>query len=172
MTVADWIQELGSRLAGRAGTWVVTTVLGVALTLGYWTCTGSSGGSDSLDQIPEAFFEGGDTYSVDLDVNQPAWLHVSVQREDRDTNEYYLEAREALDPGAWTVEFEAPPDTLIYFDLSFKDPQPGAETRWAIQRNGSRIWSESNVMGPDYPEHWGFGLQLEPEQWTQPPSWY
>lgn len=172
MNIVEMLQGLGPRLLGRAGTWVVTTVMGVALTLGYWTCTGDSGGMDTVDQVPAAFFDGGDTYAVDFYLNQPGWLYVSVQRDERSHDDHYLEAIELFEPGEWTVEFGAPPDTILYFDLSVTDPQPGGEVRWTILRNDTRIWSESRVMEPDYPENWGFGLVLEPEQWAEPPAWY
>lgn len=171
MNVGELVKSLGLGLLGRAGWWVFTTVLGVALTLGWWTCTGSSGDDEILESIPAVFLEGGDRYEVDIELTQPGEMYVMVAR-DTATEYTTIEATEKFAPGEWTVAFEAPPDALPYLDLQIKQPTEGALVRWTVYRNDEKVWSEStNSLGENRPNGWYWGLELEPGQWAPASYW-
>ncbi len=171
MNFGDLLKNIGIRLLGRAGWWLITTVLGVALTLGWWTCTGTGDDDEFHDSIPAVFFEGGDKYEIDIELTQPGEMYVSAVR-DTPKEYVHIEAVETFQPGEWTLAFEAAPDTLPYLDLQIKQPTEGALVRWTVYRNGEKVWSEStNSLGETLPNGWYWGLELYPEQWAPRSEW-
>lgn len=143
-------------LATRAG----MAVLGVVMTLAWWSFRGGSGiATTALDRIPDRVFAAdAGTLDIEVETSGPARMHAAFEKQEPHT---MLEATEMIGAGSRSWTIAVPAGTYASFNLTAEKPQVGAKLRWVLRLNGKVIAEESQTLDAPLKDGWAFGLGRE-----------
>ena len=148
------------KLAMRAA----ISLVGMAITLGWWSLRGSSGSADdTLEKIPAAVWEGGDNgLTIEVEVSGPARINAAFHGPAPSGDERrHLEAWENIPAGrhSWTIVL--PAGTGGVLDLGIPEPKIGSRMAWTVRLNGQTIVQESDTLEKPLQPGYAFGLQAD-----------
>ncbi|HEV8525036.1 MAG TPA: hypothetical protein VGQ71_11090 [Terriglobales bacterium] len=154
------------KLATRAA----ISLLGMAITLGWWSLRGNSGSADhTLEKIPAAVWEGGGSrLTIEAEVSDPARINAAFHGPAPSGDERrYLEAWENISAGrhSWTIAL--PAGTGGVLDLGIPEPKIGSRISWTVTLNGQTIVQESDALEKPLEAGYAFGLQANLGQDTE-----
>jgi hypothetical protein len=141
-------------------------VLGVAVTLAWWTLRGGGTGSESQHGIPAQVWNGaGGSLAVQVETTCPA--RMSVGFEARDESGRSLETWEDVAAGehSWTID--VPPNAGGYIELNAQGPKVGDTLKWTISVNGRVIDEQSESLAEELRQGYAFFLQLHLHDYGQ-----
>jgi hypothetical protein len=141
-------------LVKRAG----LAILGVVVTLAYWSFFGGSVADSEVEGIPSIVWEGGGgTLSVETDTTTPAKFRISFNG--RGDDDKSLAAWTPVTPGAhiWTINI--PRGAGGYIELSADDPKVGDKLSWRITLNGETVDEQLETLEQPLSPGYGFFLQ-------------
>ena len=135
-------------------------ILGIAVTLIWWSIRGSNDHSQSVDRIPEKVWEGGAaTMTINVESSCPARLSITFSEEKDDGDGRHLEAWEKMKAGSHSWAINLPAHAGGYIDLTADSPEVGARMTWAIKINDRVIAEETQTLDEPLKAGYAFGLQ-------------
>lgn len=140
----------------------VMAILGLALTLAWWSIRGGKSDSESVSGIPKKVWDGGaGTMTIDVETSGPARMNVTFSEEDGEGDEARsLEAWEKVKAGSHSWTIELPSNAGGYVDLTAEEPEVGARLSWVIRVNDQVMTEESQTLDQPLKPKYAFGLQL------------
>jgi hypothetical protein len=142
-------------------------VLGVAVTLTWWTLRGGGGGSQAQQGIPARVWEGGGgTLTIQVETTCPAKMSIGFDARDAEQRKS-LEVWEKVPAGerSWTID--VPPRAGGYIELNAESPKVGDRLKWTIAVNGQVIDEQSETLEQALQPNYAFFLQLHAEDYGQ-----
>jgi len=145
---------------------VVLGILGVALTLGFWTVkgwfTGEAGATSA--HIPEKVWDGGGG-TVFIEVETTDTARVSATFESNvpmdDEEHEYLETWERIEPGERTYKIEVPANVSGTAEVCADVPKVGSRARIALQVDGSTMAEDSATLTEPLKPGYAFCAQIQ-----------
>jgi hypothetical protein len=149
---------------------IVTTVLGVALMLGWWTlrdkmgCNGDSS-SSTVKKIPSKVWDGGGgTLTIEAEASEPASVVASFETNDsvEEKDHKFLEAWEQIQAGQHVFTVEVPANVGGHISVLFPDPKVakvGSKLSVRVSVNGKLLGEDVQTLDKPLPE--GYGMQAE-----------
>jgi hypothetical protein len=131
------------RLAIRAG----LAILGMVITLAWWTFHPGDSHTQSLSQIPAKVWSGGSTLEVEVDSTTAATMRISFSRHDQPAGEQQtLETYEKIPAGphSWTID--VPARVGGYIELGADAPNSGDKLTMKIKSNGHVVNEQSEQL--------------------------
>lgn len=114
-------------------------LLGVGVTLGYWSLRGPGADTtERLADVPAVVWEGGTAVNIAASCNQPGKLHLSFGRRPLDAKEDHpsdqsLEVEVPLEVGDHNYKVEVPAGVHGYVELGISQPTVGAIASVRVQ---------------------------------------
>jgi hypothetical protein len=134
------------RLAIRAG----LAVLGMVITLAWWTYRHEDSHTQSASHIPAKVWSGGNTLEVEVDSTTAATMRISFSQHDKPAGEQQtMEAYEKIPAGlhSWTVD--VPAQVGGYIELQADAPTSGDKLTMKIKSNGHLVNEQADQLnGP------------------------
>lgn len=135
----------------------VTAVLGLTLTLGYWSFTGGGRDVEVGERIPKKVWEGGGgTLTVQVESSSPGTMRISFN--DR-KDERSLETYEKVSAGSYRWSVDVPRGAGGYVEFGADKPQVGDTLSWTIMVNGSEVDSQSSELEAELGHNEAFFIQ-------------
>jgi hypothetical protein len=147
---------------------VLLAVVGVAITLGWWTLRGGGSGSVAQQGIPAKVWSGGGgTLSVQVETSCPAKMSIGFEERGKDAGAKSLETWEQVGAGthSWTVD--VPPAAGGYIELNAVEPKVGDHLKWSVSVNGQVIDEQSETLHEALKQGYAFFLQIHLEDYGQ-----
>ena len=147
----DFLKQLVQQIVRRAA----FAVIGIAVTLAYWTFTGR-GGADAVQGIPATVWEGdGGILSVEVETTTPSQFRISFS----DEKDRSLEAWTPVEAGAHSWALNIPRGAGGYIELGAEDPKVGDKLSWKITLNGETVEEQSDALETPLEPGYAFFLQ-------------
>lgn len=147
----------------RAG----VAVVGVVVTIGWWTITGSgTNDTDAVKGIPAKVWEGG-AAKLEVEVETTSEARFSIGFNEASEDGRSLEAWTTVPAGThhWTID--VPSGAGGYIDLTAEDPEVGDKLSWKILVDGTTVNEDSQTLEEALKEGWAFGLQAYMEDYSK-----
>lgn len=146
-------------------------ILGVALTLGFWTVRGwfLDDASASLSHIPEKVWEGGGgTVAIEVETSDPARVSVSFETDvGVDSEDHrFLETWERVGPGSHTFRVEVPANVSGTAEVSVDDPKVGSRVRITVKVDGRVVAEDAQILERPLEPGYGFFAQVYLEDYA------
>jgi hypothetical protein len=128
---------------------LILGVIGVALTLAWWSFRGEHKSVPTSDRIPPVVFGGGGgPVTVSFDVSGPAVLRASFGhgKNGKGGHDQRLDAYPKFPAGHHEVTFEAAPETWSSLELELERPSPGATLSWSVTAGGREVHRHSEAL--------------------------
>lgn len=152
--MGDWLQ--------RAGVKLITSVVGVAIALAWFSFSGGGGDYKELKRLPETVFDGGSgELTFEFKTNQPADLWATFERYSDDDSDEEIAVRREFTPGRYERTVDVGPDTYVYFELKIEEPKVGAEIDWKVYLDGKEVMRESLELDEPLEDGYAFFVQFE-----------
>jgi hypothetical protein len=151
---------------------VVLGILGVALTLGFWTVKGWFVGDASATSahIPDKVWDGGGgTVFVEVESTDPARVSVTFETNVAidDADHKFLETWERVEPGVHTYKIEVPANVSGTAEVSAEEPKVGSRVRVAVKVDGSTVAEDSLTLTEPLKPGYGFFAQVHLEDYAK-----
>jgi hypothetical protein len=147
------------QIAKRVG----LAVLGVVVTLAYWSFTGGGDAGSDVRGIPQKVWEGdGGTLSVEVESTTPARFSISFS-DDKDRS---LEAWTPVKAGSHTWSVNIPRGAGGYIQLGAENPKVGDKLSWKIMLNGKTVETQSETLEEPLTSGYAFFLQSEYDDYS------
>ena len=131
-------------------------VLGVVVTLAYWSFTGGGGANSEVQGIPSKVWEGdGGILAVEVESTSPARFSISFS----DDSDRSLQVWTPVEAGAQTWTLSIPRGAGGYIELGAQDPKVGDTLKWKITLNGDTVEEQSETLEKPLTEGYAFFLQ-------------
>ena len=151
---------------------VVLGILGVVLTLGFWTVKGWFVGDASATSahIPDKVWDGGGgTVFVEVESTDPARVSVTFETNVAidDADHKFLETWERVEPGVHTYKIEVPANVSGTAEVSAEAPKVGSRVRVAVKVDGSTVAEDSLTLTEPLKPGYGFFAQVHLEDYAK-----
>ena len=131
-------------------------VLGVVVTLAYWSYKGSPNASTEVEGIPSKVWEGGGgLLAIDVDSTTSARFSISFARGDDKS----LDTWTRVTPGTHTFVINVPKGAGGEIELSADSPKVGDKISWKIRLNGETVDEQTETLDKPLAAGYGFFLQ-------------
>jgi hypothetical protein len=140
-------------LAIRAG----LAVLGMAITLTWWTIHRGDSHSQSSSRIPDKVWSGGHTLEIEVESTSTATMRVSFSQHDKPAGEQQtLETYERIAAGtrSWTID--VPAHVGGYIEIEAEKPNPGDRLAMKVKSNGKLVDEQTEKL--DQPLQSGYAF--------------
>jgi hypothetical protein len=149
---------------------LVTSAIGLAAVLIYWTLTGHhTAVSSGPQKLPAKFLNGGGgTLSIEANSTAPATLRYTlrVPSENGDSKDKVIGYEELESgPHSWTTEIA--PNTGVELEWEARSPQPGAKLSWTVKLNGKELDTQDETLNGALKANEAFFIQYEREDVTK-----
>jgi len=139
----------------RAG----VAVLGVVVTLAWWSLRGDDGKNTSADSIPAKVWNGGGgTVTIEIETTTAARMSVTFTEEKEDGRS--LSTWEIVQPGSRSWTIDVPASVGGYIDLVAENPQVGDKLSWKVKVNGQVVNEQSESLEEALKPGYAFGIQV------------
>jgi hypothetical protein len=130
-------------------------ILGLVVTLGYWSFRGDPNASTETEGIPSKVWEGGGLLAVEIDSTTSARLSISFAHgEDKS-----LHTWTRVTPGVHTWVISVPTGAGGEIELSADSPKVGDKLSWKIRFNGETFDDQTETLEKPLSPGYGFFLQ-------------
>ncbi len=140
------------------------TILGVAVTLGFWTVRDrfTDRASASLSRIPNKVWSGGNRIEVEVETSARARVSASFETGNApdDASHQYLETWEKVEPGRHTFTIDVPAQVGGMVEIDSEDPKVGDTVRIALKVGGSVVAEDRATLSEPLRPGYGFFAQL------------
>jgi len=142
-------------------------VLGVAVTLAWWTLRGGGTGSQAQQGIPSRVWSGGGgSLAIQVETTCPAKMSIGFDARDEEKRKS-LEVWEPIAAGARSWTIDVPPRAGGYIELNADNPKVGDRLKWTISLNGQVIDEQSETLDEALRPNYAFFLQLHVDDYSQ-----
>ena len=142
-------------------------VLGVAVTLTWWTLRGGGTGAQTQQGIPGRVWDGGGgTLTIQVETTCPAKMSIGFDARDEEKRRS-LEVWEAVPAGARSWTIDVPPRAGGYIELNAESPKVGDQLKWTLSLNGQVIDEQSETLQEALQPNHAFFLQLHEDDYSQ-----
>ena len=141
-------------------------VLGMVVTLSWWTITGTGSNDETVHGIPSKVWEGG-AAKLEVEVETTSAARINIGFDERDGDGKSMEAWTQISPGThrWTVD--VPSSVGGYIDLTAENPKSGDKLTWKILVDGTTVDEQSETLEEALKPGWAFGLQTFMEDYSK-----
>jgi len=140
------------------------TILGVALTLGFWTARDrlTDHASASLANIPEQVWDGGAKVVVEVETSAKARVSASFETDNPqdDAAHRYLETWQRVDPGVHSFTIDVPARVGGMVEIDSEEPKVGDTVRIALKIDGRVVAEDHARLDETLRPGYGFFAQL------------
>jgi hypothetical protein len=150
-------------LAIRAG----LAVLGVAITLTWWTIHPGHSHTQSSSHIPDKVWSGGPTLEIEVKSTTAATMRVSFSQHDKPIGEQQtLETYEKIPAGtrSWTIS--VPARVGGYIEIEAEKPNPGDSLAMKVKSNGKLVDEETEKLEQPLQSGYVFALQVHYDDYS------
>ena len=140
---------------------LLIAVLGVVVTLAWWSWRGSSDKTETADRIPAKVWEGGGgTLSVEVESTCKGKMSISfTERGGEDAKARRLEVWEEVAAGRHTWTIDIPPNAGGYIEFGAIQPKVGDRLTWTLRLNGNSIDEQDDTLKEELKSNYAFFLQ-------------
>jgi hypothetical protein len=145
------------KLVIRAG----LAVLGMAITLTWWTIHPGSSHTQSSSHIPDKVWKGGHSLEIEVESSTAATMRVSFSQYDKPAGEQQtLETYEKIAAGtrSWTIE--VPAHVGGYIEIQAETPSPGDKLSMKVKSNGKLVDNQTEKLEQALQAGYAFFLQV------------
>lgn len=151
---------------------LVLGVLGVAVTLGYWTVKGWLVGDAgaTVAHIPAKVWDGGGgSVVVEAETTDAGRVSVSFETGHLDdgSDHKMLETWERVGPGLHTWTIEVPPDTWGTAEVDVDGPKVGSKARVAVKVGGRTVAEDVQTLDEPLKNGYAFFAQEQLEDYAK-----
>lgn len=155
---------------GRLAWRVVLGILGVVLTLGFWTVKGwflEEAGATSA-HIPGKVWEGGRTIVLEVETTDAARVSATFETNLAldDAQHRYLETWERVQPGLHTYTIDVPAGVSGTAEVGVDDPKAGSHARIAVKVDGRTAVEDSQTLTEPLQSGYAFFAQVHLEDYA------
>ena len=137
---------------------VVTTVLGVVVTLVWWSMRGGDSNVATEDRIPAIVWSGGGgTMSIEVHTTCAARLKVDFDESTEDGRS--LNTWQEIEAGTHSWTIDVPREVGGYMELGAVDPKEGDTLSWQIRLNGQVVDEQFDQLEESLQEGYAFFIQ-------------
>src|SRR6266481_631930 len=142
-----------TKLAIRAG----LAVLGMAITLTWWSMHPGDSHSQSSSRIPDKVWSGGHTLEIEVESTSAATMRVSFSQHDKPAGEQQtLETYEKIAAGARSWTIDVPAHVGGYIEIGADKPSPGDRLAMKVKSNGKLVNEQTEKL--DQPLQSGYAF--------------
>lgn len=135
-------------------------VLGLALTLGWWTIHPGASHTQSSNHIPSKVWEGGHTLQVEVESTCAATMRIDFTQHDKPAGEQpSLESWEKIAPGGRSWSIAVPPHVGGYVEIEADSPKVGDRLSMRIRVDGKLIDEKMDKLDSPLPSGTVFAVQ-------------
>jgi len=143
----------------------VLGVLGVALTLGFWSAKGwfMSEANATSAHIPEKVWDGGGgTVFIEVETTDSARVSATFETDNRiDAADHkYLESWEPVEPGLHTYKIDVPAHVSGTVELEADTPKVGSQVRVTVKIDGSTVAEDRQTLTEPIQPGYAFFAQV------------
>jgi hypothetical protein len=151
---------------------LVLGVLGVAVTLGFWTVKGwfVEDADATMKHIPAKVWDGGGgTVTIESESTEAARVYVSFETNlpIDDAGHKYLETWERVEPGFHAFKIEVPPGVSGTAEVDVENPKVGSKARVAVRVNGEVAIEDRQELTEPLKPGWAFAAQVQLEDYAK-----
>jgi hypothetical protein len=150
---------------------LVFGVLGVAVTLGYWTAKGwfVDDANATMKHIPEKVWDGGGgTITIETESTEAARVYVSFESNNiGDDDHKFLETWEKVEPGFHAFKIDVPPGVSGTAEVDVENPKVGSKARVAVRVNGEIAIEDKQELTEPLKPGWAFAAQVQLEDYAK-----
>ena len=137
-------------------------VLGMVITLAWWSYRGPQSASTEVEGIPAKVWEGGsDTLAVEIESSTAARFSIGFDQGDKS-----LQTWTRVTPGTHTWTISVPKGAGGIIELSADGPKVGDKLSWKVKLNGETVDEQSETLEQPLKAGYGFFLQSEYDDYT------
>ena len=138
-------------------------LLGMALTLAWWSIRPGRDKHSSAEHIPSSVWDGGGgELTIETDASCAATLRVSFYERDKELGEgRQLETWEKIPAGSRTWTIRVPPRAGGTVELEADSPPVGARLRYTLAVNGRVVDEQAESLDEKLQSGYAFFLQTE-----------
>jgi len=155
------------RILLRAG----LSVLGVAVTLLWWTYRGTGSHVESMNHLPAKVAEGGNHLEILTDASTPSTVRVTFEDPRKPVGQQILiETWEKIPAGtrSWTIDV---PDGIGgYIELNADHPNPGDALAATVKMNGREVARQAEKLESPLEPNTAFFVQFEYDDFSKASS--
>jgi hypothetical protein len=140
-------------LARRA----VMTVLGVLVTLAWWSFRGGDSNSTQVDKIPATVFGGGGG-KVTIEVQTTCAARFSMSFSGNEDDSRSMDAVEVVEPGTHSWTIDVPRGVGGYVDFTAVEPKVCDRLSWRLLANGQIADEQFDELKEPLQSGYAFGL--------------
>jgi hypothetical protein len=136
------------------------SVLGIALTLAWWTYGPKGKSTASESHIPAKIGAGGQTLEIEVESSGPATMRVSFEQLDKPVGEQQLlQSWEKAPGGAHSWSIDVPPGVGGYIELEADHPNPSDTLSMRVRMNGNLVDEQTDKLSSPLEPNTAFFLQ-------------
>ena len=135
----------------------VMTVLGVVVTLAWWSIRGGDSNTTQVSSVPATVFGGG-AGRLTIEVQNSCRARFSISFSGYEDDSEVIDADEQLDAGTHSWSIDVPRQVGGYIDLSAIDPQVGDQLSWRVLVNGEVVDEQFDKLEKPLESGYAFGL--------------
>ena len=151
-------------LAIRAG----LAVLGVAITLTWWTIHPGASHTQSSSHIPDKVWAGGNELEIEVDSSVAATMRVSFSQHDKPAGEQQtLETYEKIPAGTRTWTISVPARVGGYIEIEAENPNPGDRLAMKVKSNGKLVDQQTDKLEQALQSGTAFFLQIHFDDYSK-----
>ena len=151
------------RLAIRAG----LAVLGMVITLTWWTVRRDDSHTQSSSRVPEKVWSGGHTLEIEVESTSEATMRVSFSQRDKPAGEQQtLETYEKMAAGtrSWTID--VPAHVGGYIEIQAEKPNPGDRLAMKVKSDGKFVNEQTEKLEQPLQAGYAFFLQVHYDDYS------
>jgi len=135
-------------------------VLGVVITLTWWTIRKGDSHVQSVSKIPAKVWAGGHTLEVEAETSCAAKMSISFADISKPVGEQpQMQTLEKVSPGTYTWTIDVPAQVGGYIELDADAPQVGDTLKIKVKIDGKFIGEDSGKLEKPLEPRYTFGVQ-------------
>ena len=151
-------------LAIRAG----LAVLGVAITLAWWTIHPGDSHTQSSSHIPDKVWAGGNDLEIEVESSVAATMRVSFSQHDKPAGEQQtLETYEKIPAGARSWTISVPARVGGYIEIEAEKPNSGDKLAMKVKSNGKIVDEQAEKLEGPLQAGTAFFLQVHFDDYSK-----
>jgi hypothetical protein len=151
------------KLAIRAG----LAVLGMAITLTWWSMRRIDSHSQSSSRIPDKVWSGGHTLEIEVESTSAATMRVSFSQHDKPAGEQQtVETYEKIAAGACSWTIDVPAHVGGYIEIGADKPGPGDRLAMKVKSNGKLVNEQTEKLDQPLQSGYAFFLQVHYDDYS------
>ncbi len=139
-------------------------VLGMAITLTWWTMHRGDSHTQSSSRIPDQVWSGGHTIEIEVESTSAATMRVSFSQHDKPAGQQQtLETYEKIAAGARSYV----PAHVGYIEIGADKPSPGDKLAMKVKSNGKLVTEQTEKLDQPLQSGYAFFLQVHYDDYSK-----